>query len=163
MAYTDGPSGIGGWMWLFLFGFALVSPLTLAVGTYTNLYADGAVAALLGSRWVIYQVAEWGIVVLGLGVIGFTVWRLFNVQTPQTVRLTIIAIPVVALGLVLLDILFAVVIGGINAGLLFSELGIELFRGAIYSVIWCSYFKVSKRVANTYLDSADDNTTQVFA
>ncbi len=163
MAYTDGPSGIGGWMWLFLFGFALVSPLTLAVGTYTNLYADGAVAELLGSRWVIYQVAEWGIVALGLAVIGFTVWRLFNVRTPQTVRLTIIAIPVVALGLALLDILSTVVIGGVDAGLLFSELGIQLLRGAIYCAIWCSYFNVSKRVANTYLHPVDDETSEVFA
>jgi hypothetical protein len=162
MAYTDGPSGIGGWMGLFLFGFALVSPLMLVFGTYTNLYSDGAVAAMLGSRWVIYQVAEWGIVALGLGVIGFTVWRLFTVQTPQTVRLTIIAIPVVALGLALLDILFTVVIGGVDADLLFSEMGVELLRGAIYCAVWCSYFNVSKRVANTYLHAAHEDTTQVF-
>jgi Protein of unknown function (DUF2569) len=163
MAYTDGPTGIGGWMWLFLFGFALVSPLMLVFGTYTNLYADGTVAAMLGSRWVIYQVAEWGIVALGLGVIGFTVWRLFNVRTPQTVRLTIIAIPVVALGLALLDILFTAVIGEVDAGLLFSELGIELFRGAIYCAVWCSYFTVSKRVANTYLRPETDEAREIFA
>ena len=162
MAYSDELTGIGGWMMLFLFGFGFVSPITLVYGTTTNLYGDPGVATLLGDRWLAFQIAEWMIVGFGLATIATIVWRLFNIQNWRTVRLTTFAIPFVALGLALLDIAVTAVVGNMAVGPLFSALGIELVRGAIYSVIWCSYFNVSKRVRNTFADQAPDEAALVF-
>lgn len=163
MAYEDGPVGVGGWMWLFLFGFALVNPAMLLFGTYSNLYVDPSVAQLLGSGWGFYQLVEWTIAVVTLGVIYYVVWRLFNLQNRQTVRLTQLAIPFVGLGITLFDIVFTATMAKLDIGLLFSALGVDLGRGVVYCVVWVSYFQVSKRVKNTYRDHDPDDTAQVFA
>lgn len=162
MANEDGPTGVGGWMWLFLFGFAVVSPILLIVGSFTNLYADNNVALMLGDSWATYQIIEWSIVALALAVIGYVVWRLFKVQNQQTVRLTQVAIPFVALGITLIDIMVTAVIAKIEVGLLFGVLGADLGRGVFYCIIWCSYFQVSKRVKNTYFERDAGEAAQVF-
>lgn len=162
MAYEDGPVGVGGWMWLFLFGFTVVNPAMLVIGTYANLYSDPNVATMLGTSWAIYQVIEWTMVAVALAVIAYVVWRLFNVQNRQTVRLTQAAIPFLALGITVIDIVITSLMVKIDLGLLFSALGVDMARGAFYCVIWVSYFQVSKRVKNTYRDHDPDDTAQVF-
>ncbi len=162
MAYKDGPTGVGGWMYLFLFGFGLVSPGMLAFGTMANLYSDPAVAEALGDSWLAYQVAEWAIVALGLTIIATIVWRLYNRQDRQTVRMTIAAIPIVAFGIPLLDIAATAIIGGFPVGEMFATLTPDFVRSAIYCAIWCSYFNVSKRVANTYLGEGGASEAQAF-
>lgn len=162
MAYEDGPVGVGGWMWLFLFGFTVVNPAMLLIGTYTNLYSDPSVATMLGSSWGIYQVIEWTIVAVALAVIAYVVWRLFNVQNRRTVRLTQAAIPFLALGITVIDIVITSLMVKIDIGLLFSALGTDMGRGVFYCVVWVSYFQVSKRVQNTYRDHDPDDTAQVF-
>jgi hypothetical protein len=162
MADENGPTGVGGWMWLFLFGFGVASPFMLLFSSYSNLYGDPTVAAVLGSSWGIYQVVEWALVVLSLAIIGFIVWRLFKVQNQRTVRLTQMAIPVLAVGTTLLDILVTAVFAKVDMSLLFSAMGTDLVRGVAYSLIWVSYFQVSKRVKNTYFEHAAGDAAQVF-
>jgi hypothetical protein len=162
MAYEDGPTGVGGWMMLFLFGFGLVSPGMLAFGTMANLYSDPGVATALGDNWLAYQVAEWAIVALGLAIIATIVWRLYNRQDRQTVRLTIAAIPIVAFGIPLLDIAATAIIGGYPFSELFAALAPDFVRAAIYCAVWCSYFTVSKRVANTYLGEGGTSEAEAF-
>lgn len=165
MAYADGDSdlrGVGGWMYLFLFGFALVTPLQMVIGTASTLYGDPQIAANIGERWGTYQAAVWAMIALGLSVIGYVVWRLFNCHDPLTVRITILAIPGVAFGLPLLDLLSAVTILGVDGQMLLREMAPQLGRAAFYCVIWCWYFNVSKRVHNTYLAGPEDDTAQVF-
>jgi Protein of unknown function (DUF2569) len=165
MPYTgegSGPVGVGGWMILFIFGFCITTPLTLLAGTYASLYSTPDVATALGGRWLIYQICEWLLVALGIAITAYVWWRLLKVQNPQTIRLVIYAIPLVALGLKLLDVLLTSIIGQIKMGLLFSGMGIELVRAGIYCVIWCAYFTVSKRVKNTYYAVPDSGEWQVF-
>lgn len=165
MSYTDdmdGPVGVGGWMYLFLFGFALVSPISLVFMTYFNLYSDAVVADLVGDGWLLYQVVEWGIAVVSIAVIGYVTWRLFNVQNPATVKLTIAAILFLNIGIMLLDVVFTSMMAAISASAIFSELSADFLRGAIYCAIWCSYFTVSKRVRNTYSGRTGNELEEVF-
>ena len=165
MAYTDdesGPRGVGGWMVLFLFGFAFFSPISLVFGTYRNIYAAPGLDTLLGDNWVPYQIFEWSLVVMALVLIAAVVWRLFNVQTPATVRLTVAAIPILAFGILLLDIVGSLALIDIDPNLLFEGVGPDMLRGAAYTAIWCTYFLVSKRVRNTYYGLADTEAAEVF-
>lgn len=165
MAYSDGDSslhGVGGWMNLFLFGFGFVGPLMLVFGTERNLYGDPVVKQILGDRFAIYEVASWTIVALGLAIVGYTVWRLFKRQNPRTVLITILAIPAIGFGLPLLDIAISMALVDIDPQLLFAEIAPDLFRSLVYCAIWCTYFKVSKRVRNTYVASLEDGTAKVF-
>lgn len=165
MSYSDnadGPVGVGGWMYLFLFGFAGFTPLALLIGTYSNLYSDNLVAEILGSNWVLYQIYEWALVGVTLAIIAYVVWRLFNVRNAATVRLTIAVIVLVNIGFMLLEVLGASFFGGINASAVFRELATEFIRGAIYCAVWCSYFTVSKRVKNTYHAIDEGSLEEVF-
>jgi hypothetical protein len=158
----DGPVGVGGWMYLFLFGFAFASPILLLWGTYSNLYSDPTVQLFFGDDWSTYQTFEWVMVVLALAAIAFIVWRLFNVQNPTTVKLTLVAIPALSLGLLVFDVYVTAMFAGLDPAFLFSQIGPDFIRSAIYCVIWCSYFLVSKRVKNTYYERPIDDVDEVF-
>ena len=166
MSYVDdldGPVGVGGWMYLFLIGFGFVSPLLLIWGTYSNLYGDPMLPLYFGESWSTYQTIEWIMAIASLAVIAFVVWRLFNVMNPLTVRITVIAIPALSLGLLFLDVMVTAWTLGIEAELLFAEVTTDILRSAIYCVIWCSYFLVSKRVKNTYYEAVADDVQEVFS
>lgn len=154
--------GVGGWMYLFLFGFGFVSPVMLVISMARGLYSDVAVERLLGDRWTIYQVANWLMIALALTIIGTVVWRLFKFQNPQTVRLTIVSIPLIGFGMPLLDTLITSVIARIEPGLILSEYTPDLIRSTVYSAIWCSYFSVSKRVKATYYAADRPEDVAVF-
>ena len=165
MSFSDemgGPVGVGGWMYLFLVGFAVVSPLTLLFGTYVNLYSDALVADLLGDNWLIYQIFEWLLVAVSIATIAYITWRLFNLQNPATVRQTIIAIPTLSLGILFADAIVFCFLANFSLGLLLSEMTVDIVRGFIYCGIWCSYFMVSKRVNNTYHTTHEEELGDVF-
>ena len=150
MANSDGPEGVGGWMWLFLFGFGLVSAFSLIFGTAANLYGDSGVAQFYGDRWFAVQLGEWSIAAATLALIAYTIWRLFNDKRPRTVRLTIIAIPLVTLVFPIIEIVMVSVVGGVTLSAAATEVWPQLIQGTFYSAVWCTYFNVSKRVKNTY-------------
>lgn len=158
----DGPVGIGGWLAFFLFGFAFVSPLAMVFGTYLSLYDDQKIAELLGDRWGAYQFACWVLIGSAVAMIGYTTWRIFNRKNRQTVKITMAAIIMISLGVQLLDLTAAVLIGGFDARDLLQGMAPDLVRGAIYAVIWCAYFQLSVRIRNTYDDSRQDETAVVF-
>jgi hypothetical protein len=162
MAYEEGPEGVGGWMWLFLFGFGFINPISLTFGTAGNLYGDEGLAKIYGARWLPLQVGEWAISILALAQIAVTVWRLFNDKRPQTIRLTMIAIPAIALGYTVLDILIVTLIGGADASALLPIMTPDFIRGVVYTAVWVSYFNVSKRVKNTYYRGGEEELAGVF-
>lgn len=165
MSYSDdmdGPVGVGGWMYFFLFGFALVTPISLVFTTYYNLYSDAVVADVIGDGWALYQVFEWGLVAATLAGIGYVTWRLFNVQNPLTVKITIAAILLINFGLMVLDALVTAAMAAIPVSLIFSDMSTDFLRSAVYCAIWCSYFTVSKRVQNTYSGMAENELEEVF-
>ncbi|WP_310533902.1 DUF2569 family protein [Novosphingobium sp.] len=164
MAFADGDSdlrGVGGWLGLFAFGFGIVGPLRSIIETAINLYNDPAVAAALGNAWLSFQIASWLLNGLSLAGTSYVVWRLMYRQNPQTVTITIFAIPVLAFGSVLLDGAIAVTVAGIDPGTVLEISTPGLFQAAIYCAVWCWYFKVSKRVHNTYVAPFRDE--EVFA
>jgi hypothetical protein len=147
---VDGPVGIGGWMNLFLFGFAGVTPIVVIVSSYQNLYSEPQVAQVFGETWGWYQGAEWALVAGTLALIAYVVWRLVNVRNWRSVQLTIAAIPTISLGIMTLDLLLTAWWLDMDVGLLAEGLGKDVVRGLFYCAVWCSYFAVSKRVRNTY-------------
>ncbi|MEQ1542825.1 MAG: DUF2569 family protein [Novosphingobium sp.] len=164
MAYGDreGLHGIGGWLVFFLFGFAFVSPLGLVIGTYSSLYGDPQVAAMLGERWGLYQAVTWALVALGLGTIGYTTWRLLYRHDWITVKITMGAIVLNSLGLNVLDVVMTVLIARIEPGVLLPQMAPDFIRGTIYSALWIGYFQRSVRIRNTYGVVREDETVAVF-
>jgi uncharacterized membrane protein len=162
MAYSDGPTGVGGWMVLFLFGFGFVSPIRMAFETYTNLYGDAQTAAAFAGNWSVYQVFSWVLVVLTLALIAYIVWRLFKVHNPRTVQLTIIAVPLLGFGPSIVDILVTNMLVELDWSKVWAILTPGFVQSAVYCAIWCTYFKVSKRVKNTYVDRTDEEAAAVF-
>ncbi len=147
---NSGPVGIGGWMYLFLFGFAVAGPLKVVISSFQNLYSDPQVAATFGDSWTAYQFVEWVLLGASLALTGYVVWRLYNRPNWQTVQITIGAIPILTFGITAIDLILTSWWLDIEIGLLAEGLGRDVFRGAVYCSIWCSYFAVSKRVRNTY-------------
>jgi hypothetical protein len=162
MAYSDGPSGVGGWMYLFLFGFSFLTPVRLLFETYSNMYGNSGVAAAFGSNWLLYQICAWMLIGLSLALIAYIVWRLFKVQNPRTPQLTVIAVPLVVFGPTLLDLLLSSFFLAIEWDKVWQALAPSLAQGVIYCVIWCTYFKISKRVKNTYADRSGEEAAEVF-
>jgi Protein of unknown function (DUF2569) len=158
----EGLHGIGGWLAFFLFGFSFVSPLRMIYTTYSGLYDDPQVAAILGDRWAAYQAWAWTLNTFGLAAIGYTTWRLFNRFEWLTVKITMAAIVLLSVGVTLLDLAGAVLIGQIELSLLWPEVAPDLVRGAFYATIWIAYFKLSVRVRNTYGVVSEDKTAGIF-
>ncbi len=164
MAYDDreGLHGIGGWLAFFVFGFSFVSPLRLILTSYTSLYDDPQVAAILGDRWLAYQISSWALVGVGLATIGYTTWRLFNRHDWLTVKITMAAIVLISVGLILLDLAATVLIARVELGLLLPDTASALIRGVIYATIWIAYFQRSVRIRNTYGVVREDETAGIF-
>ena len=158
----EGLHGIGGWLAFFLFGFSFVSPLRLIYATYSGLYDDPQVAAILGDRWPVFQTWAWTLVAIGLTAIGYTTWRLFNRFEWLTVKITMAAIVLLSLGLNLFDMAGTVLIGQIELDLMWPEMAPDLVRGVIYASIWIAYFKLSVRVRNTYGVVDQNKTAGIF-
>jgi hypothetical protein len=160
--YLEEPSGVGGWLGLFVVALGLFSPAATLL-QMLSLYSDPSIAAAFGESWRAIQVAEWSLFALSIAASWYLVWRLFNVQTRKTVRIVIAGIWLLSVGGIALDLLIVSIGSGLPIGGLLAAGGAEMVRPVVFCVIWTAYFLVSKRVANTYSDDPEgDSLAEVF-
>src|ERR1700759_283540 len=90
--------GIRGWLALFVAIMTVITPALELIGVYTDLYGSSEVAAAYGPRWSAIELFEWSLAAATVGICWFVAWRLHKVQNWTTVRITIAAIWIVAIG-----------------------------------------------------------------
>ena len=155
--------GEGGWLAFFVITLAVITPLSMTVGTAISLYGDPAVGAAYGDRWIALQAYYW---VLSLAVCAsawFMTWRLIKVKVRRTVRIVIAGIWLIGVGYLVLEGLGLWLIGGISFDLALPGVAPALPGRCIYGTIWTAYFLRSRRVANTYLrDSDESDVAEIF-
>jgi len=159
--YIDGPTGVGGWLGFFVVALGLISPGAGLV-QMLSLYSDPSIAAAFGSSWTPVQIAEWTLFALSVAGCWYLVWRLLNVQARSTVPVVIAGIWLISVGGVALEFLVVALGSDVALGTLVGTGGVEVVRPIIFCTIWTLYFRVSKRVANTYRDEPEDGLAEVF-
>ncbi|MGC4017215.1 MAG: DUF2569 family protein [Luteolibacter sp.] len=148
--YQRGPTGVGGWLLLFCISLTILSPLLGVVGLINSLDSiTPSLAPALRTGILIESAGFLAILIVGIvagvmlwirkpGAVGivrkFLVFRLFAIIAIEVFTIMIMhsSLPPEAAPTVITAALTMV------------------FRELIYFAIWFSYFKKSKRVANTY-------------
>lgn len=157
MAYLDeGGGGVGGWLALFVVLFGL-APIGAVITVYGGLHADPEMALAFGDSWTTLLAFEWTLVALTAGLCWYTVWRLMNVERWSTVRFTIAAIWIVGPGGLLVETGGVALLTGLPPAQLIAELGVDAGRTLVFAIVWTAYFLRSRRVANTYSRSPDED------
>ncbi|MCX6270670.1 MAG: DUF2569 domain-containing protein [Bacteroidetes bacterium] len=148
---ADGPEGIGGWLILFAIGL-IITPFRLAYGIITTLIP--AVISLGTSDihipWL--NTLVYGEIVINAGFAlfsGLLLYYLFtkNSRFPQLVIIFLLS----NVCFILLDLILAGQITGVQDTGMDSSSIRELLRSFIGAAIWVPYFIYSKRVKNTFV------------
>lgn len=158
MAYgRSDVSGVGGWLAVFLLTFAVILPIAPLFIIARSLFAGGVAIDIAGlPAWLSYRAVATMICAVQVALCWFTAWRLVRVRHWNSIRLTIIAILIVAPGYVLVDMLAATLFFGVPPTALPRAYASGLGRAAAYSVVWIAYFLRSQRIANTYPRDSDE-------
>jgi hypothetical protein len=153
--------GVAGWLGFFVVIMAAISPLATVALVARDLYGDPLVRATYADLFGTIELFEWCHAVVVIAGCWFVAWRLVNVQNWLTVKITIGAIWLIAVGGVLTEVGGISLITGIPMEALFgASLGPEMLRPIIFCLIWTAYFLKSERVANTY--RAAEEQAEIF-
>lgn len=148
--------GVKGWLLTFVIIIAVISPVAVIILVMRDLYADPMVKASYGVLWPSIETFEWAHTAIIILAGWFVAYRLVFVHNWATVRITIAAIWVIAIGGVISEVAGVAIIAGIPVGdLLGASVGPEMVRPFIFCLIWTSYFLKSERVQNTYRGGAE--------
>jgi len=158
-------SGVGGWLAVFLVTFAVILPLAPIVVIVRGLLGHPAALALPGlPGWMSYRLVSITCCAAQVMLCWLVTWRLFRVRRWSSVRFAIVGMLLVAPGFVVLDMVAATVFFGVPVDALPRTYALGMMRAAGYCVIWISYFLRSRRVANTYPRSVEEQRlAAVFA
>lgn len=165
MSYTDHEiRGVGGWLAFFVIVIGVLSPLRLAIGLYFHLYGqDARMALVYGTTWVPLQIGEWATAATCIAGCLYIAWRLLNVETWRSVRITIAGLWLLGIGAPLIEIILVGLTGRLSIELAARTLGAEVAQPILVNAIWTAYFLRSRRVANTYARyEGNENAAQVF-
>ena len=150
---ADGPVGIGGWLILPIIGLALTIVLT-AVNLAVNVpaFTPDVVAELFATRPALLAFALASLL-MGAGVLAFAAWNLV-LMFRRSARLPG-AMQVFYGVLVAVAVIEAVGMAGYPLVYSDADRGQairDVVRSVISAAIWIPYFRVSKRVRNTFVD-----------
>jgi len=143
--------GVGGWLTFFCVALTILGPLISLSQMATNWeVAQPAfdLLPILESAVWIENVGVSAIVIYGF-VVGVYIWQGHENGKAMAKRYLIIRL----LAFVLLEVLVMGMLSGLPGevySVLAEELIAALFREGIFFGVWFTYFKLSKRVANTY-------------
>lgn len=144
--------GIGGWLLLLIVTFGVLGPLLNVIslaGQIFNLEHQNP-ALLSDAIWERFKFFEW-LAVAAFSVIQIrTAYTLSNHRTPKSVADASTSLWVVCIGAPLIvAVAVPAACGYMGMDGIFTA-GILIAFECIYAVIWTSYLKQSRRVANTY-------------
>ena len=155
--------GVGGWLGFFVVIIAIISPLRIAV-EMVMLHNDPEMQLVFGDAWPVINAMDWGLAAFQLALCFFMAWRLLNVHEPQTVRLVIAGLWIIGPGVMLVEFLLIGALSDLPVGeLLAAGGGVEVVRSIVFATVWTAYFRLSKRVANTYHHARGEQAAEVFS
>ena len=159
---NEGPSGVGGWLAFFLVVIGIFSPIRVVV-ELLGLHNDAATAAAYGDRWSAILGYSWVISAIELAICWFVAWRLLTVHNRLSVQIAIMGIWIVSVGALALSFVLVSIVAQLSLAALFAAGGVDLLRAFVFAGIWTAYFRLSKRVANTYRDRTGEEAAEVFS
>ena len=155
--------GVGGWLGLFVVIIAILSPLRI-VFEMVMLQSDPEMPVAFGFAWPTINAMEWALSAFQLALCFFMAWRLLKFREPQTVRLVIAGLWIIGPGVMLVEFLLIGALSDLPVGeLLAAGGGVEVVRSIVFAAVWTAYFRMSKRVANTYHHARGEQAAEVFS
>lgn len=152
-APTNGPQGVGGFLRFFIIATRFIGPLWGAIRAYAEFASIGRTDPLR------YQSSEMGAFMVSFwiyfaAITAYGWWytsKLLHEFRPESVHLTIWGLALTAISAPVFTIIGGAIILGAGASepVLVQTLA-SAVQGAVVAGIWIAYFKLSKRVANTY-------------
>ena len=165
-ALHDGPSGIGGWMILPIIGLVLTIGLTAYnLATTVPIFTPSLISRLFAQSLGL-GLFSLGSLVFGAGVLVFALVCLVGLfrhspRTPRRVQVFYVA---------LLSVALFEAVGIASFPTIYDEADRvqairDVVRAAVACAIWIPYFRVSKRVRNTFVDRTveRERTGEVFS
>jgi len=153
------PKGIGGWLILPSLGL-LISPFVLIVqlmGIVRSVFAPGVWAALTSPGSPAYH-PLWGPLLIfemawNVGYLSFFIWvgwKFFakKREAPKLFSIALAAVPVSQT----LDAGLMMLIPAAAAEITLPHPYVDIAKSTLQAVIWISYFHLSKRVQNTFVN-----------
>ena len=159
---NEGPRGVGGWLAFFLVVIGIFSPIRVVI-ELVGLHTDTETATTFGDRWSAILGYSWVLSIVMLAICWFVTWRLLTVHNWQSVRITIAGIWAVSVGAIVLSFVLVSIVAQFSLGAMFAGGALDLVRAVIFALIWTAYFRLSKRVANTYRDRTGEEAAEVFS
>jgi hypothetical protein len=150
---SSGPQGVGGFLRFFIIATRFIGPLWGAIQANAEFssigrsdplrYQSSEMGAFLVSFWIYFAV-----------ITAYGWWytsKLLNEFRPESVHLTIWGLAITAISAPVFTFIGGAIILGAGASepVLVQTLA-SAVQGAIVAGIWIAYFRVSRRVANTY-------------
>jgi len=148
---SDGPKGIGGWLLFYCICLCILGPiygLLQLLGNWTLASASFAVYPQLKTAVLLENSGNFIIIVYGL-IVGCLLWREHS-RARQFIRQYLIIRLICLIGVEILAFTFLVNLPSKMIATTFGALLGASLREGVYFAIWWSYFKLSKRVRNTF-------------
>ena len=155
--------GVGGWLAFFVVVIGILSPLRIVI-EMVILQRDPEMPLVFGDSWPMINGLEWALSAFQLALCFFMAWRLLKMHEPQTVRLVIAGLWIIGPGVMLVEFLLIGALTDLPVGeLLAAGGGVEVVRSIVFATVWTAFFRMSKRVANTYHQAQGAQAAEVFS
>ncbi len=146
----QGPSGIGGWLLVYLLTVAIFRPAIALARVYLVVEANPRAATAFGQAYQQIRVGEWTIVGVDVAICFFVAWRLVCVRSWASVRIAIAGMWASVVVVLLAEPMMVSLATGAPMSRFFSVSLAGLLRGVGYAAFWTTYLLRSRRVENTY-------------
>jgi hypothetical protein len=158
-------AGIGGWLAFFLLFIGVVAPLYLAYRVWSDLYADPAMAELVGDGWLVTQAIQLSVFAATIAVHFYIGWRLFTRRHWRSVRIAIAGLWVLSIGIPVAEAAAITAIYGSSwMGAIPPTAWWRMIYPMIIAAIGTAYLLGSRRVENTYprAGKPEEELSEVF-
>lgn len=151
------PSGVGGWLSVYIVVSSIMAPILLISKTHLNISLSEIQGAsfVYSPSWIDYKHFSYFFVACVIGWTWYLNYRLFFNRVPQTATLvkeSLIAVPLIV---PFVDLLASSSYLGQEAR--DASVAAELIKGILSNLAWLLYFIFSKRVRNTYYGGLSEN------
>lgn len=151
--------GVHGWLFFFVVLLMVLSPLQMITQTAKNLSTATVAVPLIVDLpgWHAYEIATWVSVAAYCAGMIWAAWGLMKYRVPASVRVTIYVVWAVPVLSAVVDAYLASTFLGADPSSILDPSVIGKTVGSlVWAAIWTVYFKLSRRVRNTYYQGLQD-------
>ena len=146
-----GPVGIGGWLLFYCVSLTILSPLFLAFQIYTSTSTIDSLKGRFPNLVSALYVESCGVGLIGVGciIVGLLLWN----QHPSSIRIVKTFLIVRLLLFIATEAITLYLMRDLDEKIVTAAIGGMVgacLRAVVGFAVWWSYFKRSKRVANTF-------------